>query len=46
MQDPTNLAKHNLSQFDHVKRDIRLVSDAERAEQEVRPCAPTCPLPS
>lgn len=42
LQDPTNLAKHNMSQFDHVKRDIKLVSDAERAELEVLPSTIQC----
>lgn len=37
LQDPTNLAKHNMSQFDHVKKDIRLISDEERAALEKDP---------
>lgn len=47
-QDPTDLARHNMSQFDHVKKDIKLMSDADRAALEVvllKPCAQN-PKPS
>ena len=35
VQDPTLLDRHNIVAFDHVKRDLKLMSDEEKAAQEV-----------
>ena len=39
VQDPTLLDRHNIVAFDHVKRDLKLMSDEEKAAQEVRLCS-------
>ena len=35
LQDPMNLAGRNMAAFDHVKKDLRLVSEEEEAKLRV-----------
>lgn len=44
LQDPMNLAGRNMQQFDHVKRNLKLISDEEEAKLRVR--LPHLPSPS
>lgn len=36
LQDPMNLSARNMQHFDHVKRNLKLVDDAEEAKLRVR----------
>lgn len=36
LQDPMNLAGRNMQQFDHVKRNLKLISDEEETKLRVR----------
>ena len=42
LQDPLNFSGRNMQQFDHVKRNRKLVSDEEEAKLRVRILIHTC----
>lgn len=44
LQDPMNLSARNMQQFDHVKRNLKLIDEEEEAKLRVR-CRTPRPLP-